>query len=129
MRVVKQELKVAYKNWVNNDVAYIITKEEKKAFMALTTDEERENFIENFWRRRDPNPDTEENEYREQYYERIAYALPDKTDLIFLLIPQQRSDEPAPFYILRTKVTNHDFAQFAREIRKLHQRERVQRRI
>ena len=38
------------------------------------TDEERENFIESFWRRRDPNPDTEENEYREEYYERIAYA-------------------------------------------------------
>src|SRR5437899_3162317 len=74
VRNVKPELKVAYKNWVNNDVAYIITKEEKKAFMALTTDEERENFIENFWRRRDPNPDTEENEYRDQYYERIAYA-------------------------------------------------------
>ena len=73
-RNVKPELKEAYKKWVNNDVAYIITKEERKAFMALVTDEERENFIENFWRRRDPNPDTEENEYREEYYERIAYA-------------------------------------------------------
>lgn len=74
VRKVKPELKEAYKKWVNTDVAYIITKEEKKAFDALTTDEERENFIENFWRRRDPNPDTEENEYREEYYERIAYA-------------------------------------------------------
>jgi GWxTD domain-containing protein len=73
-RNVKPELKEAYKKWINNDVAYIITKEEKRAFMALVTDEERENFIENFWRRRDPNPDTEENEYREEYYERIAYA-------------------------------------------------------
>lgn len=73
-RNVKPELKEAYKKWVNNDVAYIITKEERKAFMALVTDEERENFIENFWRRRDPNPDTEENEYREEFYERIAYA-------------------------------------------------------
>lgn len=73
-RNFKPELKEAYKKWINNDVAYIITKEERKAFMALVTDEERENFIENFWRRRDPNPDTEENEYREQYYERIAYA-------------------------------------------------------
>lgn len=71
---VKVELKEAYKRWVNTDVSYIITKDERRAFMALTTDEERENFIENFWRRRDPNPDTEENEYREQYYERIAYA-------------------------------------------------------
>ena len=74
VRKHKPELKEAYKKWRNTDVAYIITKEEKRAFDALTTDEERENFIENFWRRRDPNPDTEENEYREEYYERIAYA-------------------------------------------------------
>ena len=73
-RNVKPELKEVYKKWINNDVAYIITKDEKKAFNQLKTDEERENFIENFWRRRDPNPDTEENEYREEYYERIAYA-------------------------------------------------------
>lgn len=64
----------AYKRWIEEDVAYIITREERRAFMALQTDEERENFIENFWRRRDPNPDTEENEFREEYYERIAYA-------------------------------------------------------
>lgn len=73
-RTVKAEIKEVYKKWINNDVAYIITKEEKRAFNSLKTDEERENFIENFWRRRDPNPDTEENEYREEYYERIAYA-------------------------------------------------------
>ncbi len=74
VRNVKPELKNVYKKWLENDVAYIITGDEKKAFKALVTDEERENFIENFWRRRDPNPDTEENEYREEYYERIAYA-------------------------------------------------------
>ena len=74
VRKAKEEVNVAYKNWLNKDVEYIITGEEKKAFKALKTDEERENFIENFWRRRDPNPDTEENEYREEYYERIAYA-------------------------------------------------------
>ncbi len=68
------ESKEVYKKWLDNDVAYIITDQEKKAFKALATDEERENFIEQFWRRRDPNPDTEENEYREEYYERIAYA-------------------------------------------------------
>jgi GWxTD domain-containing protein len=74
VRNVKPELKEAYKRWLSNDVAYIITRDEKRAFQALQTDEERENFIENFWRRRDPNPDTEENEFREEYYERIAYA-------------------------------------------------------
>ena len=73
-RTVKVEVSKVYKKWVNEDVKYIITKEERKAFDQLKTDEERENFIENFWRRRDPNPDTEENEYREEYYERIAYA-------------------------------------------------------
>lgn len=73
-RNFKAEVKQVYKDWIKKDVAYIITSEEKKAFNALKTDEERENFIENFWRRRDPNPDTDENEYREEYYERIAYA-------------------------------------------------------
>jgi GWxTD domain-containing protein len=63
-----------YKKWVNEDVAYIITPEEKRAFNQLQTNEERENFIANFWARRDPNPDTEENEYKEEYFERIAYA-------------------------------------------------------
>ena len=72
--VKKEPVNKAYKDWVSKDVAYIITKDEKKAFNTLKTDEERENFIENFWRRRDPNPDTEENEYREEFYERIAYA-------------------------------------------------------
>jgi GWxTD domain-containing protein len=73
-RNVKPELKDAYKKWLEKDVPYLITDDEKKAFKALATDEERENFIEMFWRRRDPNPDTEENEFREEYYERIAYA-------------------------------------------------------
>jgi GWxTD domain-containing protein len=73
-RKVRKEVDKIYKDWVNKDVAYIITKEERKAFQQLKTDEERENFIANFWLRRDPNPDTEENEFREEYYERIAYA-------------------------------------------------------
>ncbi|HLL99411.1 MAG TPA: GWxTD domain-containing protein [Pyrinomonadaceae bacterium] len=70
----KEPVNKVYRDWISKDVAYIITKDERKAFEKLTTDEERENFIENFWRRRDPNPDTEENEYREEFYERIAYA-------------------------------------------------------
>jgi GWxTD domain-containing protein len=73
-RNVKPELKKAYKDWLDKDVAYIITDEERKAFKKLATDDERERFIEEFWRRRDPDPDTDENEYREEYYERIAYA-------------------------------------------------------
>lgn len=73
-RNVKPELKKAYKDWLEKDVTYIITDEERKAFKKLQTDEERERFIEEFWRRRDPDPDTEENEFKEEYYERIAYA-------------------------------------------------------
>ena len=73
-RNVKPELKKAYKDWLEKDVAYIISDEERKAFKKLATDEEREQFIESFWRRRDPDPDTDENEYKEEYYERIAYA-------------------------------------------------------
>jgi GWxTD domain-containing protein len=73
-RNVKPELKKAYKDWLEKDVTYIITDEERRAFKKLATDDERERFIEEFWRRRDPDPDTEENEFKEEYYERIAYA-------------------------------------------------------
>ena len=64
-RNVKPELKKAYKDWLDKDVTYIITDEERKAFKKLATDDERERFIEEFWRRRDPDPDTEENEFKE----------------------------------------------------------------
>lgn len=73
-RKTEKERAEIYKNWLSKDVRYIITPEEKKAFNQLKTDDERENFIELFWGRRDPNPDTEENEYRDEYYERIAYS-------------------------------------------------------
>ncbi|MDQ2936545.1 MAG: GWxTD domain-containing protein [Acidobacteriota bacterium] len=73
-RNVKPELKKAYKDWLEKDVTYVITVEERKAFKKLQTDDEREKFIEEFWRRRDPDPDTDENEFKEEYYERIAYA-------------------------------------------------------
>lgn len=73
-RNIKPELKKAYKDWLDKDVTYIITDEERKAFKKLATDDERERFIEEFWRRRDPDPDTDENEFKEEYYERIAYA-------------------------------------------------------
>lgn len=63
-----------YGQWHDKDVVYIITEEEKKAYLSLTTDEEREKFKEDFWLRRDPDPDTEANEYREEYYERVSYA-------------------------------------------------------
>src|SRR5579863_5773819 len=71
---LKQELETPYRKWLNEDVTYIITDEERAAFKRLQTDEEREQFIENFWLRRDPTPDTIENEFKEEHYRRIAYA-------------------------------------------------------
>jgi GWxTD domain-containing protein len=73
-RALKQELSKPYKKWLEEDVIYIITDEERAAFRQLSNDEERDNFIEAFWQRRDPTPDTEENEYKEEHYQRIAYA-------------------------------------------------------
>ncbi|MGH9824953.1 MAG: GWxTD domain-containing protein, partial [Blastocatellia bacterium] len=70
----KEELKSVYKKWIEEDVAYIITDEERRAFKALKTDAERDQFIEAFWLRRDPDPDTPENEYKDEYYRRIQYA-------------------------------------------------------
>jgi len=70
----KEELKSVYKKWMDEDVNYIITNDERKAFKALKTDEERDQFIEQFWLRRDPDPDTPENEYKEEYFERIQNA-------------------------------------------------------
>jgi GWxTD domain-containing protein len=71
---VKKESQKVFDDWLKEDVSLIITKAERDAFLKLKTNEERENFIDYFWRRRDPDPDTEENEYREEYYQRIAYA-------------------------------------------------------
>src|SRR5690348_3691932 len=71
---LKKELETPYRKWLNEDVAYIITDEERAAFKRLQTDEEREQFIEQFWLRRDPTPDSIENEFKEEHYRRIAYA-------------------------------------------------------
>ncbi len=71
---LRKELETPYRKWLEEDVVYIITDEERRAFKNLQTDEEREQFIEQFWLRRDPTPDTMENEYKEEHYRRIAYA-------------------------------------------------------
>jgi GWxTD domain-containing protein len=69
-----QELKGTYKKWLDEDVRWIITDQEAKTFKSLANDEERDSFIEQFWQRRNPNPDSNDNEYRDEYYARIAYA-------------------------------------------------------
>jgi len=69
-----EKLGGVYKKWLDEDVRWIITDEELSAFKKLTTNAERDIFIEGFWQRRDPTPDTAENEFKEEHYRRIAYA-------------------------------------------------------
>ncbi len=71
---LKKELETPYKKWLNEEVLWIITPEERTAFNRLETDDERQQFIEQFWLRRDPTPDTEETELKEEHYRRIAWA-------------------------------------------------------
>ena len=70
----QEDASKALKKWIDEDVSYIITGAERQAWKGLKTDEERESFIESFWLRRDPTPDTIDNEFRDTHYERIAYA-------------------------------------------------------
>ncbi len=73
-RALQKELSKTYKKWLDEDVRWIITDEERAAFRQLSNDEERDQFIEQFWLRRDPTPDSVENAYKEEHYRRIAYA-------------------------------------------------------
>src|SRR5229473_4146316 len=74
MKRTLKELDSAYKQWLTEDVIYIIAPEERTAFLQLETNEEREQFIEQFWLRRSSNPDLPDNEFKEEHYRRIAYA-------------------------------------------------------
>jgi len=70
----KQKLEKMYRQWLERDVAYIITKDERDAFLRLTTDSARDKFIENFWEIRNPNPGSPTNTFKEEIYQRIAFA-------------------------------------------------------
>jgi GWxTD domain-containing protein len=74
MKKTLKELDTPYKTWLNEDVVYIISPDERKAFLQLETNEEREQFIESFWLRRSSNPDLPDNDFKEEHYRRIAYA-------------------------------------------------------
>lgn len=74
MKKTLKELDTPYKTWLNEDVVYIISPEERSAFLQLETNEEREQFIESFWLRRSSNPDLPDNDFKEEHYRRIAYA-------------------------------------------------------
>lgn len=73
-RKTLKELDSQYRQWLNEDVVYIISPSERNAFLQLDTNEEREQFIEQFWLRRSSNPDLPENDFKDEHYRRIAYA-------------------------------------------------------
>jgi GWxTD domain-containing protein len=73
-KAIQKEMESPYKKWINGPIGYIITPAERAAFKKLTTDEERDQFIEEFWRRRNPTPGSPENAFKEEIYRRIAYA-------------------------------------------------------
>jgi len=72
MSRLEKKLKPADQDWLS-EVRYIITPEERKIFLELP-EAEREKFKEDFWTRRDPDPDTEKNEYKDEYYQRLNRA-------------------------------------------------------
>jgi GWxTD domain-containing protein len=74
IRKTLKELDTPYRTWLNEDVTYIISPEERSAFLQLETNEEREQFIEQFWLRRSSNPDLPDNDFKEEHYRRISYA-------------------------------------------------------
>ena len=74
MKKTLKELDSSYRTWLSEDVTYIISPDERNAFLQLETNEEREQFIEQFWLRRSSNPDLPENDFKEEHYRRIAYA-------------------------------------------------------
>jgi GWxTD domain-containing protein len=61
------------KDWLQSEVQYLITEEERQVYQRLTTDEERERFVEDFWKRRDRNPERPGG-FREEFFRRVAYA-------------------------------------------------------
>lgn len=87
--LAQEGLKKAYVMWLTQDVAYIITPEEARAFQMLKTDEQRESFIEQFWLRRDADPSTKENEFRREHYARIAHA---NENFSFNFVPGWKTD-------------------------------------
>ena len=104
---VRNELSPEDKKWLNEDVRWIITDEEARAFKNLSNEEEREQFIEMFWQRRNPNPDSPENEFRDEHYARIAYA----NEHFAAGKPGWMTDRGAHLYRVR-QAGQHRFASF-----------------
>jgi GWxTD domain-containing protein len=69
-----KKLSPEFRHWLDEEVNYIITSDERKGFLSLKNDTERENFIQSFWAARNPNPHSEINTYKEEHYRRLAYV-------------------------------------------------------
>ena len=105
----------AYDRWLNGDVVYLIDDHERAALRSLQSDAEPERFIGQFWLRRDPTPGTPENEFKEEPYRRIAYAvgslaLADRPRQIYIRFgpPDERDlfpkgDRTIPFHFKRSR--------------------------
>ena len=63
-----------YRKWLEEEVAYLITQKEKEVFLKLISDREKDLFIDAFWKQRDPTPGTDQNEFKDEHYQRIQYA-------------------------------------------------------
>lgn len=107
-----------FKRWAEKDVGYIIEKTEKESFFKLQNDEDRNTFIENFWSRRDPDSDTEENEYRTEYCERVNETKQFESGL-----PGWKTDR-GRFYILYGKAdeVERGYSAFRGDIKVLYEK-------
>ena len=63
-----------FNKWLEEDVRWIITGQERARFLDLSTDEQRDKFVADFWERRNPTPGSPENSFKTEHYRRIAYA-------------------------------------------------------
>ena len=72
--LIREDREDYFAKWLNEDVVYVISEEERKVFEKLSTPEEKEQFIQQFWFRRDPDPRTAYNEFKQEHYRRIAFA-------------------------------------------------------
>ncbi len=117
-----------FKRWLDEDVFYIITPEEKSVFQKLTTPEEKEKFIDDFWKRRDPSPESIQNEFKEEHYRRIAYSndrfasgIPGwKTDRGRIYItfgkPDRQESNPTGTHLVRSELEGGDMTTFPFEV-------------
>jgi GWxTD domain-containing protein len=70
----RPQLTPRYEHWIDREVNYLITDQEQKTFFSLSTDHDRDAFIERFWAIRNPDPNSPGNAFREEHYRRLEYA-------------------------------------------------------